>query len=1259
MTTKKPGAKSLRGNSRGPSRKRDAKLREPAPASAKEDPGNRPSEAKARRLEAEAAAPSAPPKKVPRAHKRAVGSPEVEPGAGSGLPERRPSKSFPVVGIGASAGGLEAFTAFLKALPPDTGMAFVLVQHMDPSHVSLLNQLLERDTAMPVLQVKNGMAVDPNSVYVIPPNTEMTIEKGRLRLVARPGGALRHTPIDSFLSALAEDQQGLAIGVILSGIGSDGTKGLQAIKAQGGISFAQDEGSAKYPGMPQSALAAGCVDLVLPPDKIARELARMRRHPYLELAQQPETVELSPGEDGHLRKIFRMMRTAMGVDFTHYKQRTIQRRISRRMLVRRCETLANYVKYIEEHPDEVRSLFQDVLIHVTSFFREREVFQSLQSRVFPRIIPNLAPADFMRVWVPGCSSGEEVYSIAIALQEYLGETASQTGVQVFGTDVSDPNIQKARTGIYTDAAVEGVSAERLRRFFLKMEGGYQVSKALREMCIFARHDLTRDPPFSRMDLISCRNVLIYLTPVLQRRVLEYLHYALKPDGFLILGKSEGASAAASLFSLEDRKASIYSRIATAPARDFRLGEPERGPLAPPLRPRQALPFDLRKEADRIVLERYAPPALVVDAEMRVINFQGDTGPFLRPAAGEASFDILKLVRPELVLETRLAIQEAKKQGAPSRRESIPYKRNGDVYRIDVEAVPISGRTPKGVDFLVLFQNPRPEIVGKGVPAMRRKSAASAAGKEAERLKQQLATSQDHLRALMEDQEAAAEELRAANEEILSSNEELQSTNEELQTAKEELQSSNEELSTLNEELQHRNMELTQTAVDLNSLLNATEMPLVILGTNRTIRRFTPMAERLLNLIPTDVGRPISQIRSNLNNADLDQMAAEVLERKAAVECEVQDQKGHWYALRLRPYQNAENHVEGILVVLVDIHDLKQYSAAIVETVRGCLLVLDSHFQVLLASPGFYKTFAVEPGETEGRLLWDLGNGQWNILQLRELLENVLPKQKEVIDFEVEHGFPDIGRKIMLLNARELQQAEMWSRKILLVIEDITERREAEEKIHQLLGRVMTAAEDEGKRIARELHDSFSTRLAAVALQVSDVASGLASRPDLAQKHEAIREEIKELAKATHDLSHALHPAALSQLGLEAVLDAECIAFSKMHGIKVSFSATRVPRSLPDEAASCCYRVAQASLENVRQHAKARTASVRLTKTDSELVMLIEDSGQGFDLKAAARGGGLGLVSMGERVRLAHGKLTVCSKPGEGTQVEVRVPLPRA
>ena len=948
-----------------------------------------------------------------------------------------PAKSFPIVGIGSSAGGLEAVTTFLKALSPDTGMAFVLIQHMDPTHQSLLDRLLAKDTAMPVAQVVDRMPVEPNHIYVIPPNTEMTISKGFLRLVGRPVGAAGFHPIDTFLGALAADQSVRAIGIVLSGIGSDGTKGLQGIKAEGGITFAQDEESAKYSGMPRQAVAAGCVDLILPPDKIARELSRMILHPYLQIAPQAVESEVSTGEDA-LRRVLRLLRSTTGVDFSNYKPTTIQRRIARRMLVRQCETLGQYAKYASEHPEEIQALFEDVLIHVTSFFRDPEIYAFLKSSVFPRIIATLDPSEPIRIWVPGCSSGEEVYSIAIVLYEVLGDAASSTKVQIFGTDISETDIRKARAAFYSESAVADVSPDRLRRFFVKMEGGYQIAKPLRELCVFARHDVTKDPPFSHLDLISCRNVLIYFASAFQKKVLNYFHYALKENGFLILGKSETVSAAADLFNLDYRDANVYMKIVSRihPLTEFRRSEPEQMMAAAAVAPLPGLGFDLRKESERIILERYAPPAFVINAGLQILHFQGDTSPFLRPVSGESSFSLVKLVRPELMLEIRTAIHEVRKSGAAVRHENIRFKRNGDANLVDLEVVPVEGRAPKGENFVVLLQDLRPATLTRKLPVPRMKP--NEADQEIDRLKRDLALSQDNLRAVVEDQEAANEEVRAANEEILSSNEELQSTNEELETAKEELQSSNEELATLNDELQNRNVELTQTAGDLNSLLNAVDIPIVILGNDRCLRRFTPAAQQLLNLIPTDIGRPIVQIRPNLQLPSLDKVASEVIDTGHPLEMEVRDEQGHWYLLRVRPYKTAENRLEGILIAVIDINDVKQLSTAIVETIAEPLLVMAADLRVITANPAFYQKFQVSRQQTEGRPLFELGNGQWNIPRLRELLEQVLPEKKAVENFEVTHEFPSIGRKTMLLNARQLHQDQTGAQKVLLAIEDVSQ-----------------------------------------------------------------------------------------------------------------------------------------------------------------------------------------------------------------------------
>src|SRR6266849_3533826 len=546
-------------------------------------------------------------------------------------PQRSRRALFPIVGVGASAGGLEAFTQLLKALPPRTGMAYVLVQHLDPTHESVLTELLTKTTEMPVRQVTDATPVEPNHVYVIPPNVDLIISQGILRLTARTEARGHHMPIDRFLRSLAEDQGSNAIGVVLSGTASDGTLGLAAIKAEGGITFAQDEKSAKFDGMPKNAIAAGCVDFVLPPDEIARELARIRAHPYLAPSSSSRTAELVPDGDPQLKDILHLLRAANGVDFSDYKPATVKRRILRRMALHKAGELKDYVQFLRLHPAEVEALYGDMLIKVTSFFREPDAFEALKTEVFPSILKHRSPEEPVRVWVPGCSTGEETYSQAIALLEFLGNRRADIPVQLFGTDLSQGSIEKARAGIYPESIAADVSPERLRRFFVKVEGGYRINKTIRDVCVFARQNLLQDPPFSRIDVISCRNVLIYLGPVLQKMIMPIFHYALKPRGFLMLGGAEGIlSTASDLFELMDRKHKIYCRKSTASGLHFDFAasrySTEAGNIAggkeAPQRENGVRLLDLHKEADRILLTKYAPTAVVINDDMEVLESRG-------------------------------------------------------------------------------------------------------------------------------------------------------------------------------------------------------------------------------------------------------------------------------------------------------------------------------------------------------------------------------------------------------------------------------------------------------------------------------------------------------------------------------------------------------------------------------------------------------------------------------------------------------------
>ncbi|MBD2357955.1 PAS domain-containing protein [Tolypothrix sp. FACHB-123] len=986
---------------------------------------------------------------------------------------------FPIVGMGASAGGIEAFTELLSHLPNDTGMAFVVIQHLSPNQKSLLSEILSRSTQMPVAEVQDGMVVEPNHVYVIPPNTKMTIAQGVLKLAPRGKTYGVFMSVDAFLMSLAEERGSKAIGIVLSGGDADGTRGLEFIKGCGGITFAQCQESAKVNSMPNTAVASGHVDFILTPQEIAEELTKLSRHPYIQ--QQSETLtevpELTPAKGDSISTIFSLLRAATGVDFKYYKQTTFKRRILRRMILYKLDRLEDYVNYLVENPTEVKALYQDVLISVTSFFRDPESFEALKTKVFPLITQDHTPDSPIRIWIAGCSTGQEAYSIAICLLEFLSNQVINPPIQIFATDINEAAIETARIGIYKPSLVAEVSPERLQRFFIQVEGGYQISKPVRELCIFARQNLTADPPFSHLDLITCRNVLIYLGIPMQKKLLPIFHYGLKPSGFLMLGTSETVGEFSNLFTLADRKSKIYTRKMTS----TRLGIniiASNYPLVVNTQQQPAIEnawdeVEIQTAADRIVLNHYAPVGVVINNDLEILQFRGQTNLYLQPPPGRPSFNLLRMAREELRLELRTAIHQAKQRKVTVRKEDIQILENGQVRLVKVEVVPFKSPRTEERYFLVMFEDipslPPVDFESASDGAERNaksdrniKSAQKqqiAALKEINALKQELATTKEYLQSIIEEQQATNQNLRAANEEILSSNEELQSTNEELETAKEEIQATNEELNIINDELQRRNLESTEVTNDLQNLLSNINIPILMLGGDLRIRRFTPVAGRIFNLIPTDVGRPIGNINHNLNISDLEQQILEVIGTLNFKTQEVQDSEGHWYDLRIRPYRTIDNKIDGAVVVLVDIDELKRsteqlrasrdYAQAIVDTVRESILVLDLELRVVKANRSFYQTFQVVPTQTEQRLIFELGNGQWNISLLRSLLEDVIPSNTPFQDLEVEHNFESIGHKIMRLNARRLPQIDEMQL-ILLVIEDITQQKRLEAERAQLL-----------------------------------------------------------------------------------------------------------------------------------------------------------------------------------------------------------------
>ncbi|MBO3461472.1 PAS domain-containing protein [Aetokthonos hydrillicola Thurmond2011] len=975
-------------------------------------------------------------------------------------------KLFPIVGIGASAGGLEAFIELLKHLPTDTGMAFVLIQHMSPNQESLLSEILSKSTEMPVSEVHSGIKVAPNHVYVIPPNVSMAITNGVLNLTPRDRGGGQFMSVDTFLLSLAQEQGNKAIAVILSGGDGDGSRGLEAVKAAGGVTFAQSGDTAKVNSMPNTAVATGLVDFVLPPRKIAEKIAEISRHPYITDVAMTKSATSKDEFDRSeaLRTIFTLLWTATGVDFTNYKQTTLKRRIQRRMVLHKFEKLTDYASYLHNNPTEVMALYEDSLIHVTSFFRDSESFTALKSKVFPVIVLDKSSNSPIRIWVAGCSTGEEAYSITICLLEFLAEHLSHIPIQVYATDISERAIAQARTGFYTASEVANVDPERLHRFFVEVEGGYQISKPVRETCVFARQNLISDPPFSRMDLITCRNVLIYLGSELQKKLLPMFHYGLKPKGFLMLGTSETVGDCADLFSIVDKKNKLYAKklVTTELNIDFSRSRYPAPIINPQAQTKEGTLNDqeISLQADQIVLNQYAPVGIVIDTDLEILRFRGQTSAYLEPAPGRASFNLLKMAKVGLRNELRILIQQAKQQNLPIKREGVKLIEGNCIRTFNIHVTPFSTSNIPGNYFLILFED-FPTPVTPVLSATQDNSNVTNEGDnhETARLQEELNTTKEHLQAIISEQQATNQDLRSANEEILSSNEELQSMNEELETAKEEIQATNEELNTINDELQRRNLESTQITNDLQNLLGSINIPILMVGSDLRIRRFTPAVEGIFNLISTDVGRSLSDITHKLNVPDLEQQILEVIRTLNLKVQEIQDQTGHWYDLRIRPYRTIDNKIDGAVVVLVDINELKRsaeeltearnYAEMIVETVREPLLVLNLDLRVVTANHSFYEMFHVLPTQTEQHLLFDLGNGQWNIPELRILLEDILSGNDQFENFEVEHDFQQIGRKSMLLNARKMPPIGD-TQMILLAMEDITEQKQLEAQHNQLL-----------------------------------------------------------------------------------------------------------------------------------------------------------------------------------------------------------------
>jgi len=889
----------------------------------------------------------------------------------------QPATGFPIVGIGASAGGLAAFEAFFSGMPADAdpGMAFVLVQHLAPDHKSILTELIQRYTRMQVFEVEDGMAVQPNCAYIIPPNCDMAFLNGTLQLLSPAAPRGQRLPIDFFFRSLAADQHERAICIVLSGTGSDGTQGVRAIKGTGGMAMAQNPASTEYDGMPRSALATGLVDYELPPAEMPAQLIAYATHAFGKL--ESHAAATPSKTENALKKIFVLLRSQTGNDFSLYKPSTIHRRIERRMAVHQVDTLENYVKYLQQTPVEVEALFRDLLIGVTNFFRDPETFKVIEDQVIPKLFAGKRADTVIRVWSPGCSTGEEAYSLAILLAERQEAMKQGFKVQVFATDLDSLAIATARVGRYPASIAADLTPERLARFFTAESDGstYRVNKGLRDMLIFSEQNAIKDPPFSKLDLISCRNLLIYMGSELQKKLIPLFHYALNPGGFLFLGTSETVSEFNDLFAVHDRKAKVFQRKESY----FGLQRAAVGRFLPPVtaleiahprdsgKPKFPAKLPLRELTEQALLKQIAPAGALVNSDGDILYLHGRTGRYLEPTPGESGVsNILKMAREGLRRDLTTALHNAVAGREIVRFPGLRVKTNGDFSLVNLTIHPVltgSGATVEAPLYLVVLEElpaeqavSAPELASGG-PAVDEDARIAA-------LKQELHAKEEYLQTANEELETSNEELKSSNEEMQSVNEELQSTNEEMETSKEELQSVNEELATVNTELNGKVGDLSRVNNDMNNLLAGTGIGTVFVDHELRILRFTPAISDIINLIPSDVGRPVGHIVSNL--LGYDHLSADVqlvLNTLIPKTQDVQTREGQWYALRILPYRTVDNVIEGAVITFVNITEVVQVRESLKkanELLRLAVVVRDSHD-------------AVTVQDLEGRILaWNPG-----------------------------------------------------------------------------------------------------------------------------------------------------------------------------------------------------------------------------------------------------------------------------------------------
>ena len=1194
-----------------------------------------------------------------------------------------------VVGIGASAGGIAALRQFFAKVPAKSGAAYAVVLHLSPDYESRLAEVLQTATSLPITQVQGTIRVQPDHIYVIAPNASLKIVGGTIVTEAISGTEERRAPVDLFFRTLADSYGRRAVAIVLSGTGPNGSSGLKRVKEHGGLTIAQAPDEAEYGDMPRNSIATGLVDYVLPVVDIPKRVLEY----YDRLSQFSSDASLgtpTPADSESFRQIISLLRMRTGHDFANYKTSTILRRIERRLSLAGVGSLLEYADFLQLHADEAPALMKDLLISVTNFFRDSATYASLEKLVVPHIFQGKSGIEHVRVWVAGCATGEEAYSIAMLLAEHAsGMAEAPPRLQVFASDLDEQAIAIAREGFYTDAEIADISHERLRRFFLREPGGYRVTRELREHVLFAVHNLIKDPPFSHLDLVACRNVLIYLNRSIQERLIDTFHFALRPGGYLFLGTAESPDGAGNFFVTLDKDAHLYQSRAVASRLALPLGEPavfrpaaphERRTLAQVV-PDPVFPIDLHHR----LIEEYAPPSLVVTDGRALVHVSQSAGQYLQIGRGEPSRDVLQLIHQDLRLDLRTALHQAAQQRSNVTVRGVRLTSAGQATTVNLVVRPVlrDGDPARGFFLIVIEQDP-------STPAHEHDAIQLQSPAGTQDLEEELVRVRSQLGATIEQYETQVEEAKASNEELQATNEELRSSAEELETSREELQSVNEELTTVNQELKIKVEELRLTNNDFQNFINATSIPTVFLDRALQVKFSNTRAQEIFNLLPTDVGRPLSDITSRITYDRLLADATQVLDHLHTIEREVRTHEGRLHLMRILPYRTLEDRIEGVVITFVDVTTLRQAEA---DTFAS-----DQRLRLLIETAPDYAIFTMDD---EGHIdSWNIGaQRMWGYKA-----ENIVGKHFAELFTPEDRaaGVPSAVLDRVRRSGRHFQ--ERYHRRedgttfyasgvttrlgsdgtlgFAKIAHDLTATREAEaalshaqdsleervdqrtselaheqEQVRGLLRALVTAQEDQRRRIARDLHDQLGQQLTALRLTLERGQQNRMVGRDLDDELERGLAIVSAVTEEVDFLAWELRPAVLDDLGLAAALPRFLREWSKHYTVDAEFRLSGFAAGhLSKEVEVTYYRVAQEALSNVMKHAHASRVDVVLETRDGVVTLCIGDDGIGFEMPGDQDR--FGLVGMKERAELVGATLEVESSPGHGTTVYLRSPLAR-